>query len=314
MLMIKKEFGQNMKKNGYVYYIRQIDSTHFALLSDVMNEGFNQVYRKYKPAIYHVDQLRGNSEYKSIINFLHDKEMIAGKSFIENTGDNRMKQIKEFGKDDFYLYVDRSGKMPTLSHKPKNMLSHPYFVRYVNNKPIAFCGPKNILFTNNKVWDYSKDEYIPINFLKDLGYNEFEESIKESFDEDILLDDWETFYAKTRSPAVAWGMLQNKYKLKGQKKVKIFKLIQSVFHLDASELEESTKRVQETKVYTGDKLVDEAIEYFEDMVVNDDYDYEDAWEEIENEFEFTPKQENKMSKYIWKKYRIDIMNLMDKYK
>ena len=69
----------------------------------------------------------------------------------------------------FFRYVDKNGNMPFISNKRRNVISHPYFIQYKDNKPIAYHGPSNVIagdITNTKVWDYSESNYVPISLLK----------------------------------------------------------------------------------------------------------------------------------------------------
>lgn len=72
-------------------------------------------------------------------------------------------------KNNYYRAVDKDGKMPILCDKEYNIpYSHPYFIRYKNNKPVSYCGPEDVLFENGKVYDYSTNEFIfPDNLSKE---------------------------------------------------------------------------------------------------------------------------------------------------
>lgn len=66
----------------------------------------------------------------------------------------------------FWRYVDREGKMPQLRHEPWDCEHFPYYVRYVNSRPVAFCGPVEIVATRMrdgdlKFYDYNSGEYVP---------------------------------------------------------------------------------------------------------------------------------------------------------
>ena len=63
-------------------------------------------------------------------------------------------------RDNFYRYVDREGKMPCLKYRPMRSKSHPFYVQYRNNKPVAYHGPLDVVGTNGKIWDYSINEYV----------------------------------------------------------------------------------------------------------------------------------------------------------
>lgn len=68
----------------------------------------------------------------------------------------------------FWIYFDVLGKCPVLSHKPISVISHPNYVRYVNDRPVAFHGPKQFVcsdLTRTKVWDYLDSEYVLIDNL-----------------------------------------------------------------------------------------------------------------------------------------------------
>jgi hypothetical protein len=69
---------------------------------------------------------------------------------------------------DFWRYVDSEGKMPQLRYEPWDCEHFPYYVRYVDNRPVAFCGPVEVVATRMrngdlKFYDYSKQEYVPAN-------------------------------------------------------------------------------------------------------------------------------------------------------
>jgi len=65
----------------------------------------------------------------------------------------------------YYIYVDREGKMPFLSGNKRKSVSHPYYIRYVNDTPVAYHGPTEVHaqdVTKSKVWDYRQACYVPI--------------------------------------------------------------------------------------------------------------------------------------------------------
>jgi len=69
----------------------------------------------------------------------------------------------------FHYYVDRGGKMPFISAKKVKVETHPYYIRYSNNKPVVYHGPTSILaqdVTQSKVYDYSTNEFFPIHLIK----------------------------------------------------------------------------------------------------------------------------------------------------
>lgn len=71
-------------------------------------------------------------------------------------------------KKNYLIYVDREGKMPILSHTKRNYKSHPFYIRYVNNTPVAYHGPAEIHakdITRSKVWDHCKSCFVPINII-----------------------------------------------------------------------------------------------------------------------------------------------------
>lgn len=66
----------------------------------------------------------------------------------------------------YLIYVDREGKMPVLSHGKRDMISHPYYIRYVNDRPVAYHGPAEIHardVSRSKIWDYSTGTFVPIS-------------------------------------------------------------------------------------------------------------------------------------------------------
>lgn len=69
---------------------------------------------------------------------------------------------------DFFTYVDRGGKMTILSLHPTMIQTHPYYIRYVNNRPVAYHGPADVLVqdvTGSKVWCYASNSFIDIASL-----------------------------------------------------------------------------------------------------------------------------------------------------
>ena len=65
--------------------------------------------------------------------------------------------------DSVYYYVDNAGKIPFISRKMVNSITHKNYIHYVNNKPVKLIGNKSVLcsdVTGSKVWDYSKNEYV----------------------------------------------------------------------------------------------------------------------------------------------------------
>lgn len=71
-------------------------------------------------------------------------------------------------KSSFYIYVDSEGKMPVLSHQKRDIHGRPNYTRYINGKPVAYHGPVEAVCgdtTRTMVWDYSKNEYVPIESL-----------------------------------------------------------------------------------------------------------------------------------------------------
>ena len=72
-------------------------------------------------------------------------------------------------KNNFYRAVDKEGKMPVLCKKEYDIPeTHPYFIRYKNNKPVSYRGQEDVLFENGKVYDYSINEFVyPDNLLKE---------------------------------------------------------------------------------------------------------------------------------------------------
>lgn len=51
----------------------------------------------------------------------------------------------------FYLYFDKGMKMPIMKVKETKIGTHPYWIKYVNNKPVKCNLPED----ETKVWDYS---------------------------------------------------------------------------------------------------------------------------------------------------------------
>lgn len=72
----------------------------------------------------------------------------------------------------FYRYVDKEGKIPFLSETKRRVRSHPYYVRYANNKPVAFKGPLEVVGTRLSenvfgLYDYSKQTFVTSGFISE---------------------------------------------------------------------------------------------------------------------------------------------------
>jgi hypothetical protein len=73
---------------------------------------------------------------------------------------------------DFYYYMDRGGKMPFLDKQKKEFKTHPYYIRYVGDRPVAYHGPIEIVATRSpldnqlKFYDYSKQEFVLAETVK----------------------------------------------------------------------------------------------------------------------------------------------------
>lgn len=57
--------------------------------------------------------------------------------------------------------------MPAIFDSPRQSpKSHPYYVRYVNNRPVAYRGLEDVLFNEGKVYDYGSEQFVPIDGLR----------------------------------------------------------------------------------------------------------------------------------------------------
>lgn len=70
--------------------------------------------------------------------------------------------LREIRMANFYIYVDREGKMPQLRRKVWDCRSHTYYVRYQNDRPVARRGPLEVIATNGRIWDYSLGKYVSV--------------------------------------------------------------------------------------------------------------------------------------------------------
>lgn len=71
--------------------------------------------------------------------------------------------------NNFYIYLDREGKMPQLRYHKRKCDSHPFYIRYVGDKPVSYHGPLEILAMGGpkgKIWDYSINEYVSMEGLR----------------------------------------------------------------------------------------------------------------------------------------------------
>lgn len=48
--------------------------------------------------------------------------------------------------ENFRIYYDKTGKCPILSHIKLKLKSHPYYIRYQDNRPVAYHGPPRSSF------------------------------------------------------------------------------------------------------------------------------------------------------------------------
>lgn len=70
--------------------------------------------------------------------------------------------------NNFRVYVDRGGNMPQLRHSVWKCATHPYYIRYVNDRPVAYHGPVNVIAENvskDSVWCYRRCEFVPVDSL-----------------------------------------------------------------------------------------------------------------------------------------------------
>mgnify|MGYP006950428232 FL=1 len=68
----------------------------------------------------------------------------------------------------FRVYVDRGGNMPQLRHSVWDCDTHPYYIRYINDRPVAYHGPVSVVAQNvsrDSVWCYLRSEFVSINSL-----------------------------------------------------------------------------------------------------------------------------------------------------
>ena len=68
----------------------------------------------------------------------------------------------------FLIYKDRGGKMPQLRRTKWTCETHPYYIRYINNRPIAYHGPLNVIaenVTGDKVWCFDRLTFVPLTSL-----------------------------------------------------------------------------------------------------------------------------------------------------
>ena len=64
--------------------------------------------------------------------------------------------------------MDKGGKVPVLSHKKMNNPHHPYYIRYINDRPVAYHGPRDVVVGNinkDSVWCYNRSKFVPIDSL-----------------------------------------------------------------------------------------------------------------------------------------------------
>ena len=59
--------------------------------------------------------------------------------------------------------------MPQLRYKPWRSVTHPNFVQYINNRPVKYHGPVDVMGNNNRgVWCYASSEFIPLSSIQSV--------------------------------------------------------------------------------------------------------------------------------------------------
>jgi hypothetical protein len=72
----------------------------------------------------------------------------------------------------FRVYVDSGGNMPQLRHTKWQCKSHPYYIQYINDCPVSYYGPRNIVagnVTRDSVWCYLTSGFVSIDNLTALS-------------------------------------------------------------------------------------------------------------------------------------------------
>ena len=67
--------------------------------------------------------------------------------------------------NNFYIYLDRAGKMPVLSRYKATISNRPYWIQYQNGRPVAYHGPETVMaqdISGKKIWDYRLSKFVPI--------------------------------------------------------------------------------------------------------------------------------------------------------
>jgi hypothetical protein len=73
--------------------------------------------------------------------------------------------------ENFFIYVDKDGKMPQFRRRRWNSKTHPFFVQYVNKQPVAYHGPKEIIaqdISGDSVWCHKTCEFVSLDKIKQL--------------------------------------------------------------------------------------------------------------------------------------------------
>lgn len=68
----------------------------------------------------------------------------------------------------FYIYLDREGKLPQLKTHRWSSLTHPYFIKYINDKPVSYHGPKQVIsddIAKECVWCFATNEFVLMDSL-----------------------------------------------------------------------------------------------------------------------------------------------------
>jgi len=161
---------EEIEFDGFPTYIKKIDSTHFAMVTDTMNKGFEKTIQSSRPAVWHVRQFVHQPEfYSDLLKWLHDDEMIGGKSFTENkektqerkfdlgaghlgngiTVWNRAREVH--GDYEKIAHIDSNRKVSWyIDNPPREVVDYVQAIVDGNNPSVSTSQPYKKVFRNSK--------------------------------------------------------------------------------------------------------------------------------------------------------------------
>lgn len=167
---------EEIEYDGFPTYIKQIDSTHFAMITDASNKGFEYTVSKARPAVWHVRQFSHRPDfYSNLLKWLHNDEMIGGKSFFESKEKEEDKEELQERKFDLgaghlgngitvwnrarevhgdyekIAHIDSNRKVSWyIDNPPREVVDYVQAIVDGNNPSVSISQPYKKVFNNSK--------------------------------------------------------------------------------------------------------------------------------------------------------------------